>query len=131
MDHMKKAIAVGLIAVGALTLTGCQNVVKNEPATCTVIDKDRSTATDKDGHSRSVFRIYTEGCGDDNATLGLADNLFAGNMNASDMYGRIKVGETYVFQTVGIRNGFFSSFREITRFEKVTVPSPTQSEVAK
>ena len=116
---MKKTLAtLAIAAMAALALSGCQNLVQNDPVVCKVTDKDRSTATDKDGHSKSVFRIYTEGCGQDNETLGLADNIIAGNLNSSDMYAKIKVGETYKFKTVGIRNGFFSSFREITSFEK-------------
>lgn len=116
---MKKFIAVAAIAtIGALSLTGCQNLIQNDPVTCKVTDKDRSTSSDKSG-SKSVFRIYTEGCGQDNETLGLADNFLAGNFNASDMYAKIKVGNTYTFKTVGIRNGFTSSFREITKMEEV------------
>lgn len=115
---MKKLITAGVIAVGAMSLTGCQNLVVNEPAVCTVVDKDRSTTSSKNG-SQSVYRIYTENCGADNETLGLADNILQGNFNASDMYAKIKVGETYKFETVGVRNGFLSSFREIVRFTKV------------
>lgn len=128
---MKKLITAGAIAVGAMSLTGCQNLVQNEPAVCTVVDKDRSTQV-VDGASKSVFRIYTENCGADNETLGLADNLLAGNWNASDMYAKIKVGETYKFKTVGVRNGFFSSFREITSMTKVEAPQvPTMQESPK
>lgn len=121
-----KNITVGFLTAGLAlaTLTGCQNIVQNGTSVCTVVDKDRSTET-RDGSSRSVFRIYTEGCGEDNATLGLADNILAGNFNASDMYGRIKVGKTYEFTTVGVRNGFLSSFREITKMREVTSPTAT------
>jgi len=127
---MKKLIIAGVIALGAVSLTGCQNLVKNDPAVCTVVDKDRSTESTKDG-SKSVFRVYTEGCGDDNETLGLADNILQGNLRSSDMYAKIKVGETYRFETVGIRNGAFSSFREIVRFTKVQAPAPGVTEPAK
>lgn len=113
---MKKSIkvsAVGMLAMGLLLpLTGCQNFDQKD-ITCTVTDKDRSTATDKDGHSKSVFRVYTEECD----TLGLADNLFAGNFNSSDMYGKIKVGKKYIFHVAGERNGALSWFPEI---QKVT-----------
>lgn len=112
---MKKITATfALAAVAALSLTGCQNAVKNDPVTCTVTDKDRST--DKDG--KSVFRIYTEGEGCDD-TYGLADNWLVGNFNASDMYAKIKVDKTYQLETVGLRNGFLSSFKEITKLEEV------------
>lgn len=112
---MKKFAAVAIVGLAALSLAGCQNLVQNDPVTCTVTDKDRSTDT----KGNSVFRIYTEGCGDDNATLGLANNIIAGNWNASDTFGRIKVGTTYEFKTVGVRNGFVSSFREITEMKEV------------
>lgn len=120
-----KKVAALILAAGVLAgTTGCQNLVQNAPVTCKVTDKDRSTSSDKNG-SKSVFRIYTEGAGCD-GTYGLADNLFAGNFNASDMYGRIKVGAVYRLETVGVRNGFFSSFKEITKLSEVT-PAPTQT----
>lgn len=118
MKLTKSLAALGVAAIAITSLTGCQNLVQNGDITCKVVDKDRSTEV-KDGNSKSVFRIYTEGCGDDNATLGLADNFLAGNFNASDTFGRIKVGKTYEFTTVGVRNGFFSSFREITKYKEV------------
>lgn len=112
---MKKITAtLALAAVAALPLTGCQNAVQNDPVTCTVTDKDRSTG--KEGES--VFRIYTDGEGCDD-TYGLADNWLAGNFNSADMYGKIKVGKTYKIETVGVRNGFLSSFKEITKLEEV------------
>lgn len=112
---MKKITATFAIAAfAALSLTGCQNAVKNDPVTCTVTDKDRSTG--KEGES--VFRIYTEGEGCDD-TYGLADNWLAGNYNSSDMYAKIKVGKSYQLETVGIRNGFLSSFKEITKITEV------------
>lgn len=130
---MKKKLAVAAIAVAALTvpLTGCQNLVQNDPVTCKVVDKDRSTVS-QDGSSKSVFRIYTEGCGSDNETLGIGDNIIAGNWNSSDLYAKIKVGETYQFKTVGVRNGFLSSFREITSVTKVdSAPVPSMTSSAK
>lgn len=114
---MKITKTVATLGVAAIALTGCQNLVQNEPVTCTVTDKDRST----NQKGQSVFRIYTEGGEnpEDCTTFGLADNFLAGNFNAADMYGKIKVGSTYSFKTVGIRNGFFSSFPEITKMTEV------------
>lgn len=113
--NMKTTTAFIAIALAtAWSLTGCQNAVKNEPVTCTVTDKDRSTG--KEGES--IFRIYTEGEGCDD-TYGLSDNWLAGNFNSSDMYAKIKVGSTYKMETVGFRNGFLSSFKEITKITEV------------
>jgi len=114
MKTTKSVAALGVAGVLLVSLTGCQNAVQNAPVTCTVTDHDRSTG--KDG--KSVFRIYAEGEGCDD-TYGLADNWLVGNFNASDMYAKIKVGKTYKFETVGVRNGFFSSFKEITKSTEV------------
>lgn len=116
MKIAKTLATVGVAVAVLVSATGCQNLVQNAPVTCKVTDKDRSTSSSKNG-SKSVFRIYTEGEGCD-GTYGLADNIFAGNFNASDMYGRIKVGATYRLETVGVRNGFFSSFKEITKLSE-------------
>lgn len=122
MNMKKSFAALGVAAIAITSLTGCQNLVTNDPVTCTITDKDRSTEV-VDGQSRSVFRIYTEGEGCDD-TYGLADNIFKGNLNSSDFYGRIKVGKTYKLETVGIRNGFFSSFKEIVKYTEVASPTP-------
>lgn len=117
---MKKVLGtIAVAGVMAMSLTGCQNLVQNEPVTCTVVDKDRSTEV-VDGTSKSVFRVYTEGCGADNQTLGIGDNPIAGNWNSSDLYGQIKVGASYEFKTVGVRNGMLSMFREITEMKLVS-----------
>jgi hypothetical protein len=117
MKITKAVATLGLAAIALTSLTGCQNLVQNAPVTCKVTDKDRSTESTKNG-SKSVFRVYTEGEGCD-GTYGLADNFLAGNFNASDMFGRIKVGSTYRIESVGVRNGFFSSFKEITKVTEV------------
>lgn len=102
------ASLIGAALVGA-ALSGC--TTNPQTLTCTVTEKDRSTNKD----NQSVFRVYTEQCD----TLGLADNIFAGNFNSADMFGKIKVGKTYEFQTVGTRNGFMSWFPEITKMREV------------
>lgn len=126
MPKLTKAIAaLGIAAIAVTSLTACQNLVTNDPVTCTITDKDRSTEV-VDGQSRSVFRIYVEGEGCDD-TYGLADNIFKGNLNTSDFYGKLKVGKTYNLETVGIRNGFFSSFKEIVKATEVAGPTPAAS----
>ena len=124
--NITRKVAALILAAGVLAgATGCNNLIQNAPITCKVVDKDRSTESSKNG-SKSVFRIYTEGEGCD-GTYGLADNIFAGNFNSSDMYGRIKVGATYRLTTVGVRNGLFSSFKEITQLSEVSAPTPSPS----
>lgn len=118
MKTTKTVAALGVAGVLLVSLTGCQNAVQNAAVQCTVIDKDRSTST-VDGHSKSVFRIYMEGEGCDD-TYGLADNWLIGNFNSSDMYAKLKVGKKYEIDTVGIRNGPLSMFKEITTIKEAT-----------
>lgn len=118
LRDMKKIISiVALTAAASLSLTGCQNLAQSD-ATCKVTDKDRSTATDKNGHSKSVFRVYTEGPSEC-TTFGLGDNIITGNFNASDMYGKIERGHTYKFHLAGVRNGALNLFPEIQRVDEV------------
>ena len=117
MKIAKPLATVGVAAALLVSATGCQNLVQNAPVTCKVVDKDRSTSSSKDG-SKSVFRIYTEGPGCD-GTYGLGDNIIAGNFNSSDLYGQIRVGKTYRFENVGVRNGPMSMFKEITKATEV------------
>jgi len=118
MKTTKTVAALGVAGVLLVSLTGCQNAIQNPDVICTVTDKDRTTQT-VDGHSQSVFRIYMEGEGCDD-TYGLADNWLVGNFNSSDMYAKIKVGKTYKIDTVGMRSGILSSFKEITKITEVT-----------
>ena len=130
MKKITKASALFLgAALTVASLSGCQNLVTNDPVTCTITDKDRSTEV-IEGQSKSVFRIYVEGEGCDD-TYGLADNIFKGNMNSSDFYGKLKVGKTYNLETVGVRNGFFSSFKEIVKATEVAGPTPSPSSSVK
>lgn len=109
---MRKAVAAVLAtSIAVVGLTSCSTVNPRE-VSCTVTGKDRSTGSD----GKSVFRVYTEDCGDEYATMGFSDNIFKGNFNASDQYGRLKVGKTYNFEVSGVRNGLFSLFPEITRY---------------
>lgn len=73
--------------------------------TCTVEEKDR-TAKYKGGSDQ---RLYTEECG----VLSVGDDWLNGQWNSSDTYAQIDVGKTYIFGTVGWRNGFFSQFPNV------------------
>ena len=74
-------------------------------ATCTIQAKE-SVSKGESGHE---YRVYTENCG----TFAVHDELWLGKFNAADTYGALKEGHTYSIQTVGWRNGFFSTFPNI------------------
>jgi len=73
--------------------------------TCTVEDK-QATAKQEGG---TKYIVFTKECGQ----LQVADDIFLGNYNSTDVYGEIKTGTSYYFKTVGWRNGFFSAYPNI------------------
>lgn len=106
------AIAVVLAVVIAIFWSvayfGSRTTVEN----CTVTSKDRgvSFTSDGDGNvtSQTNYRVYSD-CG----TFTVEDNLFLGKFNSADTYGAIEDGQTYDFDVIGWRNGFFSMFPNI------------------
>ena len=65
------------------------------------------------------YLIYTV---DENGTVQVFENTDAplhGKFNSADYYAKIKVGETYIFKTVGHRLPFMSMFRNIIRIQEI------------
>lgn len=60
----------------------------------------------------SYYLIYT-----DEITFKLEDDLFRGNFNSSDIYGRIKIDSTYTITTSGFRIGVLSSYPNIIKLK--------------
>ena len=80
------------------------SVTQTDTVTCTVVDKDRTYT-----QNGSDMRVYTEDCG----TLRVADSLFDTTWSSSDTYASIEPGNTYTFDTRGIRVPLFSMFPNI------------------
>ena len=82
------------------------NVAWNEhhTMTCTVETK-QATGT----KSGNLYLLYTKECGQ----LQIADSMLQGKFNSTDTYARIKEGQSYYFDTVGWRNGFFSAYPNV------------------
>lgn len=95
--------AVALIAAVGVGATIAWQSTRAEQS-CTVEDKDRTT----DSEGASVHRVYTD-CG----VFNVQDDLLNGQFNSADVYGSLKVGETYTIETVGWRLPLFSSFPNI------------------
>lgn len=94
-------IAFAIICIstyGALFATSTHN-------DCVVTDKDRTRSSE----GGSEMRVYTENCG----TLKVGDNWFVGQFNAADIYGGLKEGNTYDFETRGYRIPIISMFPNI------------------
>jgi hypothetical protein len=107
----RSAIASGIIAfsIVAVPLTGVGLHIgtwENSKSTqvCTVEQKDRTTK--KDGGSDQ--RLYTD-CG----VFTVADDVLQGQWNSADTFAQLEEGETYELESVGWRNGFFSTFPNV------------------
>lgn len=84
---------------------------KNHTVVAKVTDKAR--VCESAGGS-CKYLIYT-----DHGTLKNTDSLFSGKFDSSDVYGRIRRGQTYTFTVEGFRFGFFSMYPNIVSAEKV------------
>ena len=102
-------VVMGLAAIAAPVHVVAWENTKNE-ITCTVDEMDR-TAKAKGGSDQ---RLYTD-CG----VLSVADDMFQGQWNSSDLYAQVDEGKTYTFETVGWRNGFLSLFPNVVKAVEV------------
>lgn len=75
----------------------------------TVTDKGIKRADDTD-----KYLIYT-----DIGTFENTDEWLCGKFNSSDIYGRIKIGDTYEFTVIGFRIPFLSKYQNIIEYEKI------------
>ena len=73
---------------------------------CVVTDKDSVTMGEDTGNQ---YRVYTENCG----VFSVEDEALKMRFDSADVYSKIKVGETYNFETIGWRIPLVSSFPNI------------------
>lgn len=107
------AVIVGIVFVVGIGFTIFSSAHTETFESCTVSDK---TATSGHGEDKKTeYRIYTDECG----TFTTKDSLLDWNWSSSDVYGSIKVGEKYTFETRGIRIPIFSSFQNISEATKL------------
>lgn len=100
-------IILSLVFVGPIIAHTTQ-----EDITLTVSEK-----VIKRSHNQSdKYLIFTnDGVGE---VLENTDSLYVFKWNSSDLYGRVKVGETYKFKVYGFRIPFLSMYRNIISFER-------------
>jgi len=109
MTHKWKIVSIVgavvlILIIGSIYYWGSEKTI-----TCTVTDKDRTTASDADGNSRSIHRVYTDECG----TLEVSDVLLRGSFDSADIYAGIEPDHQYEFTTIGWRVPLFSMFPKI------------------
>lgn len=113
---LKTRIIAAVVAAGALTatLSGCSPTTEEvtHGQACHVTEKDHTIDSDGNG----VYRVYTSDCG----VLNVEDAEFLGKYNSADIYASIQPHHAYLFTTYGHRNGFLSTFPNITEAIDVT-----------
>lgn len=119
---LRDAFTIAVLGVGALTVVATigggiayevASNTNNTTVTATVTDK-----VVKNSGNNSKYLIFTDkGVKED------TDNLFHGKFNSSDVYSALKVGCTYQFNQIGVRNDFFSMYPDIL----TSVPVPTKA----
>lgn len=109
---MNKTI-IGLVVLVFLGMIAFNFARFNHKETIKTKVTDKERIVTKNGKfSDSYYLIFTE-----DGTFKLEDELFYGNFNSSDWYGKIKVDSTYEFTTIGFRIGFMSEYPNIVEFK--------------
>lgn len=100
-------LGLAIVAVPILLLIiGFHNMTKHEQ-TVTVEEKWIKSS----GDSGQTYLLGTTG-----GVLSIKDNLVFGQFRSSDLYFRIKEGETYCFKLSGVRFGLFSMYPNVYGF---------------
>ena len=94
-----------IICATALVLSACSMAVEN--VTFTVTDK-----AVKQGKESSKYLIFTE-----TGTFEITDSLLDMRFDSSDVYGRLKAGQTCTAQARGKRIELLSAYRNITEVQ--------------
>lgn len=66
-----------------------------------------------------VFYIVVEDDQGETHVLENDDVLIAGKFDSADVQARVKIGERYRFETIGVRVPFMSMYPHITKFQKI------------
>ncbi len=103
-------IAFIIIALPLLTLS--YNYATIETNTFTIEEKE--VKVDYSGENpKSMYLLFT-----DKGVYSNTDSIWFFKFNSSDVYGQLKVGETYTCKTNKLRIPFFSMYKNIIRCDK-------------
>ena len=100
-------VAVAGLAIGVTSLASSHN--SDHTATCTITTKDTITKVEN-GNSKTEKRVGTEECG----VFTVNDSFWKGSHRSADIYYSLKEGHKYTITYNGWRNGWTSSFPNIT-----------------
>ena len=100
--------ALGVIfGIAAASSAGIAYGTK-DTVTFTVTDKERIVESDSDGNTTSKYLIFT-----DNGTFENTDTVWYFKFQSSDLYGKLKRGQTYEADVYGFRVGWLSMYKNI------------------
>ncbi len=88
----------------------CSSYQEESTVTTEVFDKERVCDSES-----CKYLVYTEA-----GTFAVSDSFIIGRWNSSDVYGRIKPGETYMITSIGWRIPFFSTYPNIKEIVEVS-----------
>ena len=100
---MGKVLAAIVVIALAFGVTIYKNTATHDTVVATVTEKER--VNDKDS---SKYLIFT-----DKEVFENTDAFWQFKFNSSDVYSKIKVGDTCTFHVIGWRLQFFSAYRNI------------------
>lgn len=105
----------GIVVIILVALVGgvWYTLGTGDTVTFTVDDKERITESDGDGGTTSKYLIYTE----EGEVFENTDTMLHGKFDSSTVYGKLKRGKKFTCEVYGVRNGFFSMYRNIVSCE--------------
>lgn len=105
-EHIELLFAAVVVAVLAVAIGGGIYVSTrtSTEGPCTVQSKDRAGKSD----GSSSMRVYTD-CG----VFSVEDSILSGRFSSADAYAALEPGQTYRFDTRGMRIPFLSQFPNI------------------
>ena len=113
----KDYVTIAKFAIPILILLGATASVPywtEEKVTITITEKERVTYNDGDSVT-SKYLIFTE-----HETFENVDSLVRFKFDSSDLYGKLKDGQTYKATVYGFRVKFLSMYRNIVTVEEVS-----------
>ena len=108
-DKINFKVIILIVAIIAILASIIVPVCVRNTYTVIVTDKGIKRADDTD-----KYLIYT-----DIGTFENTDEWLCGKFNSSDIYGRIKIGDTYEFTVIGFRIPFLSAYQNIIEVKHI------------
>ena len=101
-------LALAVIFIAILSISGCKRLVSTDTVTITVTDKERVVKSES-----SYYLVYT-----DDEVFKNVDDLMWGKYSSSDLQGKLRLDTTYKVTVDGWRVPFLSMYRNIIKINE-------------